>query len=327
MSNSKLPNVVMLFCAAYLAGCADPSSADVGDDAWLGDSGSGASADDPSGAAPTEPPPGFIVTEIGGYRLGPRVADGEPLDLGDVLEDDDVPGDVDDDLPPTACAIMAGVVRDFRGAGVEGGHPDFDAYYGSAPTRGLVARELGADGKPVYASPCERAPDPQLCPYGQQTTSRADFDVWYRTTPDVNVSHALYLALVAHDGAYSFGSGSFFPLDGEGFGNTTGEEHNFGFTTELHTRFEYRGGEHFTFTGDDDLWVFIDGQLAIDLGGLHSSYSAELALDDVAAALGLEPGETYSLDLFHAERQRSASNFRVDTTLELTDCGRTEGAS
>jgi fibro-slime domain-containing protein len=121
---------------------------------------------------------------------------------------------------------------------------------------------------------------------------------------------------------YTFGSDSFFPLDDEGFGNSDYERtHNYGFTTELHAKFEYNGGEHFTFTGDDDLWVFVNGKLAIDLGGLHSSASANLDLDAQAEALGLELGKVYKLDLFHAERHIADSNFRVDTTLAFTECG------
>jgi fibro-slime domain-containing protein len=74
-------------------------------------------------------------------------------------------------------------------------------------------------------------------------------------------------------------------------------------------------------TGDDDLWVFVNGRLAIDLGGLHPPASSTLDLDAAASALGIVAGQQYSLDLFHAERHTEASNFRVDTTLAFTSCG------
>jgi len=97
--------------------------------------------------------------------------------------------------------------------------------------------------------------------------------------------------------------------------------HNFGFTTELHTTFRYNGGEHFTFTGDDDLWVFINGRLALDLGGLHSQVSGTIDLDGSATTLGISKGSNYSLELFHAERHTTASNFRIDTNFVFVDCG------
>jgi len=265
--------------------------------------------------------PDFVATNHGGYMLGPTVVDGEPI--AGPTAGNEVMG-VRDAGPSAGggCTTMVGVVRDFQAANVAGGHPDFEAYLGTAPTPGLVASQLGADGKPVYTAQCEGAPDGELCPFGPQTTSRSAFDSWYRTTDGVNIAHALFIEFVEEDGEYTFGSDSFFPLDEEGYGNSDYERtHNYGFTTELHVKFEYKGGEHFTFTGDDDLWVFIDGKLAIDLGGLHSSASANLDLDSQAEALELELGEVYTLDLFHAERHVADSNFRVDTTLAFTECG------
>jgi fibro-slime domain-containing protein len=44
-------------------------------------------------------------------------------------------------------------------------------------------------------------------------------------------------------------------------------------------------------------------------------------LDDAAGEFGLTLGGVYPLDLFQAERQTVASNFRIETTLDFTDCG------
>jgi len=250
----------------------------------------------------------FTATEIGGYKLGESVRAG--ADAG--VKNQDV---------AAGCAVIAGIVRDFTGADVDGGHPDFEAFKGKKPTIGLVENDLGRDRKPVYASHCEAMPDRTLCPFGQMTTSRENFDQWYRSTAGVNQSYFVYLMFSANGGVYTFESKSFFPLDPVGAGNTKKTRHDFGFTTELHVRFVYRGGEHFTFTGDDDLWVFVNSKLAIDLGGLHPPASGTLDLDADADRLGISIGQSYPLDLFNAERHSASSNFRVDTTLGFTDCG------
>jgi fibro-slime domain-containing protein len=204
---------------------------------------------------------------------------------------------------------LTGVVRDFKAWNDGAGHPDFERYGGEG-LKGIVEPVLGADHKPVYAHPGPT----------EHTTGPAEFDQWYRDVAGVNQSFPFtILGQVTPEGAFVYDNGMFFPIDGQGFGNE-GQAHNFGFTFELHMEFAYKGGEVFTFSGDDDLWVFINDRLAIDLGGLHPEQSVVLDVDAAAASLGLVVGETYPLDLFHAERHTNESNFRIESTLSFTNC-------
>ena len=188
-------------------------------------------------------------------------------------------------------------VRDFSVS-----HPDFEYVVAIEP--GIVAPLLGADGLPVYTGGA-----------GLTTTGAENFDQWYRDVDGVNQALPVALTLVDQgDGVFVYDDSEFFPIDGQGFGNE-GNKHNYHFTLEMHGRFAYEGGEVFTFRGDDDLFTFVNGHLAIDLGGVHGPLEGSVDLDAMAAELEITPGGTYDIDFFFAERHTVLSNFRIETTL------------
>jgi fibro-slime domain-containing protein len=202
---------------------------------------------------------------------------------------------------------LTGTARDF----LMGTPPDFE----TAPItddRGIVTDELGADGKPVYA------PVP---PATTATTSgRDNFNTWYHDTPGTNQSIPVPITLAKEAGTtptrYGYSNNAFFPIDDQGFGNQ-GYAHNYSFTYELHTQFTFQGGETFSYVGDDDVFVYINNRLAINLGGIHGAEGATVDLNSFAPVAGMSVGGTYHLDVFFAERHTSGSDFAIETTLKL----------
>jgi len=93
--------------------------------------------------------------------------------------------------------------------------------------------------------------------------------------------------------------------------------HNFGFTVAGSAEFRYlnRSNDKFEFMGDDDMWVFIDGELALDLGGVHNSVSGAIDINALAAKKGWADSSMHVINFFYAERQTTASNLKLQFRL------------
>ncbi len=203
--------------------------------------------------------------------------------------------------------------RDFRAGHTGLGVPaagEFAEFEGAVTglKTGLVSSTL-VGGTPMYVGPGTGGG----AVASGSINSDATFQGWWTTTAGVNEEISKTLTLdETLPGIFTYDNPSFFLIDGEGFGNE-GNAHNYHFTAQFNGSFTYQPGQSFYFRGDDDLFVYIDDDLVIDLGGVHAPEEAFVNLD----LLGLTADETYSFDLFFAERHTTQSNFKMETSIEL----------
>ncbi|HTV23042.1 MAG TPA: DUF4215 domain-containing protein [Polyangiaceae bacterium] len=298
--------------------------------------------------------PGFTCTDLGGDG-----AAGTTFVLPVIYRDfigNDTSGDGLEATRAAARAAPAGTANDIQV------HPDFNTFTGTG-LLGAVQNTLGPDGLPVLVA-ATAAPN---------FTSAVRFNQWYRDTPNVNLPLVRDLTLTAVDddsGSFVFDSAvesadaQFDPILGDGWqearsiggaaatvyegtefcvqdevsqpGAAGATPRNMSFTTETRFVFEYQGGEHFEFSGDDDVWVFVNNRLVVDLGGLHEIATGEFDLSGqgdapglatvsregppgsaltlaapLAIPTGMEFGGIYEVVLFHAERHECGSNFKL----------------
>lgn len=109
---------------------------------------------------------------------------------------------------------------------------------------------------------------------------------------------------------YSSPSTNQFPLSDDG------PDHNSYFGMQYAVRFEltedYIGPLEYYFFGDDDMWVFLDGRLVCDIGGVHSSVGEYVNLWDY---IKKDDAGTHTLSFFYTERGASGSTCYMRFTL------------
>lgn len=182
--------------------------------------------------------------------------------------------------------------------------------------------------------------DSLLFPWGSCSAGR-EIDKWFIPVPlatdatgkeytnatcrDIDLSldaEGFWLADISE----SSPEGGFFPLDNFQYldsaktilnpkfdWDVSGTKHNYSFSMKISAQFQYIRGQYFEFRGDDDVWVFIDNKLVVDIGGCHSPVEGAVNLD----TLGLTEGETYPFHIFFSERNATGSNFKMRTSINL----------
>ena len=196
-------------------------------------------------------------------------------------------------------------IRDFKADGKE-----FEGVI--ADDRGIagpLGSLLDGAGNPVYAGGTH-----VTVPDGGGTPSNNGFNNWYKDVAGVNIAIAKSFTFNSIGGGYyEYSNPSFFPIDGQGFGNQ-GNSHNYHFTAEFAPlAFTYLPGQTFEFEGDDDVFVYVDNKLRLDLGGVHGTESGTINLN----SLGLTAGTEHQLSVFFAERHTSQSDVRIKTNISL----------
>ena len=245
--------------------------------------------------------------------------------------------------PPPQALVIPILYHDMRYNNTPSGSPDFQNFNPGVVLFGLVQDKLGSDGKPMWqdnfgfldAQKTQKNTDPNK----QALSGQANYDCWWRGTcqggPNAlarnvfldGASKPTTLTLMQlSSNVYRFDNQLFFPIDGLGWNaagsgllpqvdnGVDGLPHNFSFTSELHYPFTYDASTSptFDFTGDDDVWVFINGQLVVDLGGVHGASDGSVTLDATTAGkLGLKDKGMYTIDMFQAERFTKQSTYRL----------------
>jgi fibro-slime domain-containing protein len=226
-------------------------------------------------------------------------------------------------------------------------NPEFECPNEGKVRTGMVADTLDAEGKPQlgkipyrnyyikywFRSWKDSVPSPRIHGQGDYTVPIYTVTSWingglgdqaiisYDGIDTVNYDTA-FKSIVIHDtlpfvrlqdgtGRYQYDNQNFFPIDNRGFRNE-GKGHNYSFTMQLDWKFQKKTGQTFEFSGDDDVWAFVNSKLVMDLGGLHGTEYGNFSMSDLSV---IKDNAICTLSVFYAERHSTSSDIKITTNI------------
>lgn len=174
------------------------------------------------------------------------------------------------------------------------------------------------------------SPDPEGCldlddtlavyglPHDGAITSAAYFGTWFNSVPgwSISVARSVVMKWNGESQSWRYRSEDFRPIDGALYGASTPTERNGSFTMVINAAFDFTEcDERFLeIACDGDAWVYINGKLVMDIGGLEEGDRQYLELDRVE---DLETGTDQRIAIFYAHRSEEAAQFEIHTNLHL----------
>lgn len=326
-----------------------PLSSNIPDDATSSSSNLAVSSSSKIEIIPPEPTvwPEVLEFDVVYRDFSATHADFQPYSLGELCGESEIniPGETN---PQMYGEFNNGAYRGF----VHENTANADWSEATTITKGMVKTRLIAldINEPLYDFPIK---DSALCNNGYFSQWFVGEDIKYSKIEKLVLTkggyNTLSIAETEVENEYSFYSGDisnnkgFFPVEDFGYGNQNyqmfcdgksasaicneqlmgeanplnGTLHNYNHTMAMHAYFSYTSSNaFFEIAGDDDIWVFIDGLLVIDFGGVHNPALGKINISDIAGA-EWEENSVHSINIYKAQRQIDESYFRIKTNLRL----------
>jgi fibro-slime domain-containing protein/LPXTG-motif cell wall-anchored protein len=249
---------------------------------------------------------------------------------------------------------------------------------GNAPRTGIVQNRLGSDGYPVLTTNDTLRTNGESLNYLFNNDTINGKTVYHNVTGlmtkdkngtycyDSNQNYAYYNPIQGDNGSFSVYNGTFkndegaivgfFPFDDYNAAKTDTHNyaaiskrynHHFGMTMSAQFSLAQNGklddGQDaaFDYSGDDDMWLFIDNVLVLDLGGIHNAQHGQInfatgqvrtypvnnasnttttTLDQIFKAQGVnwENNKPHTIKMFYLERGGYLSNLSMTVNIPIT---------